>query len=453
VKAGFTRALALTSVAALVGSLAACTPGGNEPAPATSAAPTAASSSTFDPAKAGNVTLKLWDFWGTTEGEWITSLVKQFRDKYPNITIKRTQVDWGQLTSTLNLKITEPDGPDIATANNGWQSLGTLAKAGSIVNLDNYSTQYEWNKLIPSTIAQQNQFTPDGKTIGSGSLFGTPVARVQPIGVYYNVEKLTKLGITAPTTLDEFVAALQKAKDAGEIPIAYNSQDGGTAVLLALQAIYGTAGSINSFVWGDPAVKADATGLTKAAQTVKDWNDKGYFTPHHEGIDYQTSVANFTSGKGVFRFEYQGSLGLKPEQQGDFGYIQLPSVAGPVVGVGASPASMVISSKCKNPEVAAAFLNFLMSKDAAQTSVDKGFIPLLHSDVTIPADKPLLNMEVTQIAKIGADNGYVPYFDWASSSMLDTLTQQLQMMYAGKSTPENLVKAVDTDRDAFLAQQ
>ncbi len=450
------RVIALASVASLAAGLTACTPGGNQPAPASSQAPAPSSSGPaekFDPAKAGDVTLKLWDWWSMTEGDWITSLAKQFEAKYPNIKIERSQVDWGQLTSTLNLKITEPDGPDIATANNGWQSLGTLAKAGSIVNLDSYSAQYGWDKLIPSTIAQQNQFTTDGKGIGSGSLFGTPVARVQPIGLYYNVSKLQKLGIKPPTSLDELQAALQKAKDAGEIPLAYNSLDGSTAPLLGVQALNGTAASINSFVWDDPSVTADATGMTQAAQIVKDWNDKGFFTPKHEGIDYQTAVANYVSGKGVFRFEYQGSLGLKKEQQGDFGYIQLPNVNGGVVGVGSSPASMVISSKCKNPDVAAAFLDFLMSSEAAQASVDHGLIPLLHEDVTVPDDLPLFKMEVTEIAKIGADDGYVPYFDWSSPTMLDTLSQQLQLLYAGKATPESLVKAIDADRQAFLSQQ
>ncbi len=450
------RALALTSAAALTASLAACTPGGNQPAttappasPGTSSAP----AEDFDPATAGEVTLKLWDWWGMTEGEWIDSMVQQFQDKYPNVTIERTQVDWGQLTSTLNLKITEPDGPDIATANNGWQSLGTLAKAGSIVNLDQYASRYGWDTLIPSTIAQQNQFTTDGKTIGSGSLFGTPVARVQPIGIYYNVEKLNALGITPPTTLDEFNAALQKAKDAGEIPLAYNSLDGATAPLLGLQAVFGSAAAINSYVWDDPNVKAADTGMTQAAQMVKEWHDKGYFTPSHEGIDYQTAVANFTAGKGVFRVEYQGSLGLGPQDQAKYGYIQLSNVNGGTVGVGSSPASVVISSNCEHPDVAAAFLDFLMSREAAQASVDKGFVPLLHEDVTIPEDKPLFKMEVTEIAKIGADDGYVPYFDWSSPTMLDTVSQQLQMLYAGKATPDDLVAAIDADRDAFLAQQ
>ncbi|MDR1430704.1 MAG: extracellular solute-binding protein [Propionibacteriaceae bacterium] len=440
--------LRLAVVSALALGLTACAPGSQAP----DTAPTAAPVTSIDPASAGEVTLRLTDFWGANEGEWIESMVAQFEAKYPNIHIERTQEDWGQLTSTLNLQISEEAGPDIATANNGWQSLGTLAKGNLVLNLDQYAAAFGWDKLIPSTIARQNEFSTDFTKIGEGSLFGTPIARVQPIGIYYNIEKLTKLNVAPPATFAEFEAAAKKAKDAGEIPINYGSQDSPTAALLALQAVFGTAGSINDYVYGNPAVTAEQTGLTKAAETVQRWNEAGWFTPDHAGIDYQTAVANFVDGKGIFRFEYQGSLGLSVEQQSKFGYIQMRNENGGTVGVGASPAALVIATKCKNPDVAAAFLDFLMSQPAAQTAVDNGLIPLLHSDVTTPANMPLLKQEIEQIATIGESDGYVPYFDWASPGMLDVLVQQMQLMYGGRATPAELSTAVDVERNAFLAE-
>lgn len=447
-KQGVSRVILAAAAAVSLLGAAGCAPGG--PAPAPSSAPTSVST---DVANAGKVTLKLSDFWGGSESDWIKDLIGQFQQKYPNVTIDRTQEDWGQLTSTLNLQLSGNDGPDIATANNGWQSLGTLAKGNLVVNLDPYAKAYGWDKVIPSTIARQNEFTTDFKTIGSGSLFSTPVARVSMIGIYYNTDKLTKLGIAPPTNLTEFEAAAAKAKAAGEIPIAYGSQDSPTAVLLALQAVYASADAINNFTYGDTSVTADQAGLTQAADTVKKWNDAGWFTPHHEGIDYQTAVANFVGGKGVFRFEYTGSLGLTDAQQGKFGYIQLPQASGTgVVGVGAAPAAMVISSKCKHPDVAAAFLDFLMSKEAAQASVTHGLIPLLRTDVAIPDKMGTLKQEAAGAAAVEQADGFVPYFDWTSPTMLDTLNQQMQMLYAGKSSPADLVKAVDDDRNAFLAQ-
>jgi raffinose/stachyose/melibiose transport system substrate-binding protein len=442
------RTIATATIVTALLAAAGCAPGGT----AATTSDTPASVST-DIANAGKVTLNLSDFWGGSEGDWIKSMIQKFETKYPNVTIKRTQEDWGQLTSTLNLQLAETDGPDIATANNGWQSLGTLAKGNLVLNLDDYSKAYGWDKLIPSTIARQNEFTTDFKTIGSGSLFSTPVARVSLIGIYYNVDKLNELGIAPPTTLAEFEAAAATAKAAGEIPIAYGSQDSPTAVLLGLQALYADANTINNFTYGDTSVTAAQAGLTQAAETVKKWNDAGWFTPHHEGINYQDAVANYLDGKGVFRFEYTGSLGLTTKQQGTFKYIQLPqATATGTVGVGAAPAAMVIASKCKNPDVAAAFLDFLMSKDAAQASADNGLIPLLHEDVTIADNMATLKTEAEGAAAIGKSDGFVPYFDWTSPTMLDTLNQQMQMLYAGKATPADLVAAVDKDRTTFLTE-
>lgn len=438
----------VTAVAA-VGALAAlaftgCAPGGG------AAGPTGPAEVSKDVAAAGDVTLKLSDFWGSAEQDWILSVIDQFEKKNPNVTIDRTQEDWGQLTSTLNLQMQDDSGPDIATANNGWSSLGTLAKGNLVLNLDAYADLYGWNDSVPTTIARQNKFTTDFKTIGEGSWFATPQARASLIGVYYNADLLKQLGIEAPTTLDELETAAAEIKDAGQVPFSYSGLDGNTAALLGLQAVYGTEGDINDFVYGDSGVTAEQTGLTKAATTLEKWNTNGWLTPNFEGIDYQTSLADYLDGKGVFRFDYTGSLGLTGDQLNQFGYIQLPQAdGGSTVGVGAAPGAIVISAKCKYPDVAAAFLDFLMSQESAQTAADLGLVPALH-EVKTP-DVLSQQGEAAATATLDSDDGYVPYFDWSSPTMLDVLSQNTQLLLAGKTTPEDFSAAVDADRDAFLA--
>ncbi|WP_417564136.1 ABC transporter substrate-binding protein [Microbacterium sp.] len=437
-------ATALSVAAALI--VTACAPGGGGgPAPS---APTKVSD---DVAAAGNVTLKLSDFWGSAEEKWIVNLVDQFEAKYPNVKIERTREDWGQLVGTLNLQLQDANGPDIATANNGWSSLGTLAKGNLVLNLDAYAKLYGWDKKVPTTIARQNKFTTDFTTIGEGSWFATPVARASLIGIYYNVDKLKALGVEPPTTLDELEADAVKAKQAGQTPFSYSGVDGNTAIVLGLQALYGSEKSINDFVYGSKNVTATKTGMTEAATTLTKWEKNGWLTPNFQGIDYQTSLADFVDGKGVFRFEYTGSLGLSGDQLDKFGYIQLPQASGSTtVGVGAAPGAMVISAKSKHPDVAAAFLNFLMSKEASQAAVDLGLVPMLNPDVTIP-DRLSQQDEVKATVTLDADDGYVPYFDWSSPTMLDTISQNTQLLLAGKMAPDAFTKAIDTDRDKFLA--
>ncbi|KAA9105549.1 ABC transporter substrate-binding protein [Microbacterium rhizomatis] len=436
-------AVAATGAIALL-AITACAPGGGSAGPA---APTTVSD---DVAAAGDVTLKLSDFWGSAEQDWIVSLIDQFEAKYPNVTIERTQEDWGQLTSTLNLQMQDAGGPDIATANNGWSSLGTLAKGNLVLNLDAYADLYGWNDSVPTTIARQNKFTTDFSKIGEGSWYSTPQARASLIGVYYNADLLTQLGIAVPKTLDDLETAAAAVKAAGQIPFNYSGLDGNTASLLGLQTVYGSEADINDFVYGDPDVTAAQTGLTKAATTLQKWNANGWLTPNFEGIDYQTSLADYLDGKGVFRFDYTGSLGLSGDQLNKFGYVQLPQAEGSTtVGVGAAPGAMVISAKCAHPDVAAAFLNFLMSKDASQKAADLGLVPALN-DVTTP-DVLSQRSEAAATATLDADDGYVPYFDWSSPTMLDILSQNTQLLLAGKTTPDDFSKAVDADRNAFLA--
>lgn len=436
-------AAAVTGALAVMAT-AGCAPGGG------GAGPVAPTSVSKDVAGAGEVTLKLSDFWGSAEQDWIVSLIDQFEKKYPNVTIERTQEDWGQLTSTLNLQMQDAGGPDIATANNGWSSLGTLAKGNLVLNLDAYADLYGWNDSVPTTIARQNKFTTDFKTIGSGSWFATPQARASLIGVYYNADVLDQLGIAVPKTLADLEKAAAAVKAAGQVPFSYSGLDGNTAALLGLQAVYGSESDINDFVYGSTKVTAEDTGITQAAETLAKWNTNGWLTPNFEGIDYQTSLADYLDGKGVFRFDYTGSLGLSGDQLNQFGYIQLPQAEGTsTVGVGAAPGALVISAKCKYPDVAAAFLDFIMSKDSSQTAVDLGLVPALNK---VETPKVLSQQgEAAATETLDSDDGYVPYFDWASPTMLDVLTQNTQLLLAGKTTPEDFTKAVDADRNTFLA--
>ncbi|WP_329479289.1 extracellular solute-binding protein [Kribbella sp. NBC_01484] len=442
-----TRRTVLKSGAALgLFTFAGCAPQGTK----ASSAPSAPATS-IDVAKAGAVTLSMLDWWSGDAAQWVANAVKAYQQKYPNVTIKRTSVDWGQLTQTANLRLKEKNPPDIITVNNGWQSLGTLSKAGLVLNLDGYSKAFGWDKF-PSTILRQTQFTSDGKEMGSGSLFATPVASSSLIGLYYNKTVLDRIGATVPTDLASFEAACEKAKAAGVVPIGYGSQDKGssTAILLALQDLFGDQKKINDFVYSTGAVKAGDIGLSEAAERLKSYQAKSWLTPNHAGIQYADAIDAFLKGKSAFRFEYTGTLAFKGAQKQEYGYVQLPqATGGKVVGTGASTA-VALGSKCAHPDVAASFLDFLAGPQTAQYVVENGFLPLLN-DVKAPTDNAEFGTEIAGQRSLDKDNGYVPYFDWSTPSMLDTLGGQVQLLLAGRSAPDELVKAVQADYDKFQA--
>ena len=445
-------AAGLTAVIA-VSALAACSPSGSAPA----AGSTSTKAVSIDVAHQGSVTLNMLDFWPSgAENDWMNAAVGAFEKKYPNVTIKRTSQNWGDLNGTLNLRLADAGGPDIATANQGWQALGTFAKGKLVLNLDPYVQAYGWKAKVPESILRQQEFSDDGTQMGTGSLYATPVASSSIVGVNYDRKVLDAAGVAVPTTLAQFEAACAKLKAAGKVPISFASLEPGpaTALLLDVQAMSGPKNDISGFVYGNAKIKASDTGLLKAAQTVKEWAAKGWFTPNYQGIAYADSVDSFKNGQGGFQFNYSGTLSPTGTQQQDFGFFVLPQVTGgQTVGVGASRAALVISSRSAHPDAAAAFLDFLMGAKTAQLAVDNNLTPALHTGLAMPADRPEFTQEVKTVAALDKSDGYVPYFDWATSSLGDTLSSQLQTLLAGKTTPQDLVAAAQADRDKFAASK
>ena len=97
-----------------------------------------------------------------------------------------------------------------------------------------------------------------------------------------------------------------------------------------------------------------------------------------------------------------------------------------------------ISAKTKHPNAAAAFLNYLDSQEMND----------LSDQERLPADPPghrqaepgtMFADEVTGAATVTKDDGFLPFFDWSSPEMLDVIGGQVQLILAGRSTPETLV--------------
>lgn len=430
--------------------LAACAPGSSN-----NSAATAPSTVSTDLSKLGTVTLKMLDFWPSgAENDWMNKVVKEFETAHPNITVTRTSQDWGDLNSTLNLRLADNGGPDIATANQGWQALGTYAKGHLVVGLDAYAKAYKWSQTVPGSILRQQQFSADGTQMGTGSLYAVPVASSSIIGINYNKTILSQVGLSVPKTLAEFEDACAKLKAAGQVPINFESLDAGpaTALMLAVQAMYGSKDKISNFVYGDKQVAATDTGLLQAAQKVADWASKGWFTPNYAGISYQDSVDSFKKGTGAFQFNYSGTLSPTGDEQKNFGLALLSQVDGKnTVGVGSSRAAVVISAKSAHPDAAAGFLDFLLSQQTAQAAVDNNLTPAFYQKLTMPGNQPEFTEEVKAVQTLDADDGYVPYFDWTTATLLDTISRQLQTMLSGKSTPDQLLSAAQADREKFLS--
>ncbi|MDR0284421.1 MAG: extracellular solute-binding protein, partial [Propionibacteriaceae bacterium] len=381
-------ALALGAGLAL---LAGCAPGATPGSSGTTGATTVSPASlTTDPAEMGDVTLVVWDqeVRGGQNDE-IEALNAAFHAQYPNITIDRHAQSFDDLQKTGRLALTGPDAPDVIEANNTRSQMGTFVQAGQLLALDSYAAAYGWTTRYPATVLALSSYSADGKTFGSGQLYGLPQIG-EVVGFYYNKAKLAALGLTVPATWADLEAALATAKQAGETPVMLGDLDKWPAVHVfgVIQGAHVAPAEIHNLVMGNAGADWTDQANVAAATELQDWVNKGYFNSDVLGSDDSTFGSRFATGEGVF---YLGGSWYAPElaagQQAQFGFFAPPPAqagAGSAT-TGGTSLPFAITAASAHPDAAAAYIDFLNSTDAMTVIADKGNLPVINAAALAPA--------------------------------------------------------------------
>ncbi|MFI5527093.1 extracellular solute-binding protein [Kitasatospora sp. NPDC051853] len=432
-----TRPLAaVCAVAAAAGVLSACgTPGASTPAaPADGGAV-----STAFPTEKVTLSILTSDDSPTTK-----ALTAAFTKLHPNVTIDYRYTPYDNYDTNLGLALGSEDAPDLALLN----LLGNTAKSGLLRDLDPYVAAYGWDKKVSASQLDQWRSPGKGNQLGTGKLWAAP-AGFSLVGVYYNKAVAAKLGITAPPqTLAEFEEQLAKAKAAGELPIQVSNLDGHASFIFqALADRYQDLASSSKWAFNTPGSTIVNEAGTKAAQKLADWAKAGYLPEGANGTDNAGSITSYAKGQGLFLFNGSwAASAVEKALPGGSGFFTLPGEKADdgATGVGTSLA-YAISAKAKHPDAAGAFLDFLNTAEAADIQLANGFMPVAHADSVKPAPNTVMVDYVTAWGKVSKDNGLVPFFNNASSTMNTTLTSQSQQLIAGKTSAADFLKALQAD--------
>jgi raffinose/stachyose/melibiose transport system substrate-binding protein len=449
-----TLLVAITAGAGLA--LSACAPGSSGSGSGDASSTPAPGAVTTDAAALGDVTLTVWDQEVRGgQAKQIETLNADFQEKYPNIKIKRVSRSFDDLVKTLRLALSGADAPDVVQANNTRSQMGEFVKAGQLVNLDPYAAAYGWDKRYPQSVRNVSSYSPDGKTFGSGSLFGMPQVG-EVVGIFSNAAKLKTLGINPPTTWAEFDAALATAKAKGEVPLVLGNLEKWPAghVFGVVQGRYVKADDIRKLGFGQSGGSWLTPENTQAAQKLVDWVDKGYFSPGFNGLDYDPAWQGFTKGKGVFLIAgswLQADLSSAMKSDVTFSLPPAPEAGGTPVTTGGTGLPFAITQKAKNKDAAAAYINFLTSPDAMKVLAENGNLPVVETAEQKAPDALAADV-FAAFGAVSKDDGLVPYLDWATPTMGDTLGATLQDLLAKKLTPEKALEALQKDYSEFTGK-
>jgi multiple sugar transport system substrate-binding protein/raffinose/stachyose/melibiose transport system substrate-binding protein len=361
--------------------------------------------------------------------DYYKGLFKPWLDEHKNVSIAFEDDVSDAVTSTFQQDLAAGDVPDIIA--------GTINDPAVISQLEGFPQEEEWVKNTPCI----------GSCVVDGKWFAVNTG-VQGTGLtFYNKTMWAKAGLKDfPKTLDEFNADLGKLKDAGYLPL---STAGGW--LASQQFLYLATGSL--FADHPDAYSEITEGTLKIAdsdykpwlEAVADWIKKGYVNKDAMGVDYESSMSVFSTGKAAL---YPMPSFVTPtlaesDLADEIGVFATPSIKGgsSVMGAGGMQ-QYSVPAQSKHKELAMDLIKFLMTdKTAIETALkQEGGARSGYSYETTP-----LGEAVNEV--VGACSSYAPLADASAgvpSGFADELAKGVEGLYTSTTTPAEILEDLQT---------
>lgn len=271
-----------------------------------------------------------------------------------------------------------------------------------------------------------------------GHLYGLNSA-VSYNGVVYNKAVFAAAGITEiPLTVEDFMAACEKIKAIGAIPVASNFKDAWPLSIwpTTLAGSYQNSTNVHNDATAADELIVEGNGIDFSLKLIQELNDKGYLEPDLFSTNWESSKTEMASGQIAMMMmaswlpQQIVDLGANLEDIGMFPY---PGSKGIVL---TGDWKYGVSKSSENPELAKAFLKWLWDEGRFMqaTGLD---CPL----TSVKSDKPWL-AEITSF-------GY-PYISNASDSdALLNIRAEAEYDFGATMVQDYLVAE---DKAAFVAE-
>ncbi|MET0992451.1 MAG: extracellular solute-binding protein [Lacisediminihabitans sp.] len=386
-------------------------------------------------------TLTLWHFESETSAMGIgwNEAIKEFEAE-TGAKVKFEAKAFEQIRSTASQVLNSNAAPDILEYNKGNATAGLLASQGLLTDLDKAVKAYGWDKKLAPSLQTTSRYNDKG-VMGSGPYYGIPNYG-EFVEVYYNKDAFAKYGIDVPTTFEQFEAALKTFKDNGITPLAESAAEyplGQLFYQLALSKA--TRQWVNDYQLYQGKVNWHDEDFTFAADTIKDWVDKGYISKDVTGLKAEDAGTSFISGDSPIFYSGSWWYGrfVKEATGFDWGTFLFP---GSTMSPGSSGNLWVVPENSKNKDLAYKFIDITMSKKIQDLIGNNGGIPVAGdpADITDAKSKALIDNFTTLTDR----DGLAFYPDWPTPTFYDQLNAGLQELVNGTKSP----KAVLTELGA-----
>jgi len=390
----------------------------------------------------GSVSMTLWQNSTTGPGQafWETA-IDEFEADHPGVTITSQAIQNEDLDGKLQTALNSGDAPDVFLQRGGGK-MAAMVAAGQLMDLSD-SISDDVRDEVP-----EGSFTANSV---DDKVYAMPLS-VLPGGIYYSQDLFAAAGVDGtPATIDELESANTKLRDSGVEPIALGAKDAWPA---AHWYFFFALRECSSEVLVDAAESKDFSDgcWVRAGEDLESFNstepfNQGFLsTPAQQGAGSSAGlVANHQAAMELMGAWNPGVIAsLTPDEKPlpDLGWFPFPEVDG---GEG-EPGAILggfdsYSCSAEAPPECAEFLDFLISSDV-QTDYYTAFNAppvntVAQEAVTEPYLKQILeSYNAAPFVSVWLDTLY-------GLNVGNALNVGVVDLLAGKSTPEDLVKAVD----------
>lgn len=377
--------------------------------------------------------------WGwRTDAPW-QELMESFSADGIRVDYKSYKAE--EYNQILQTGLSSSSGPDIVMLRS-YGGLQTLVAGGGVAALPE---DFPGLAKIPAALVDGVRSQEDGE------VYGVPFQSVTA-NVVYNKTLLDELGLSEPTTWDEFIELNDALLDEGVTPMAAGALD--SWILPIYRDLFGAA------QYGGPEFQAqlmdgsktfEDEGYTAANETLLELTR--YFPKGFEGLSYADANALFISGEAAL---YPGGIweltGFQNDMAGtELGLFTVPSVTGgEPYAMGYLDGAIGMSSKIEGErrDAAEQFLTWVGSEEFGQAIADD-LLSIPTVEGVTPKD-PLLAKSAAAFAE--NPTPYLTYvgFDFGTPTGTSLEYASLQKMVIGDISPDQVGAEVQAGISQWL---
>jgi spermidine/putrescine-binding protein len=369
----------------------------------------------------GELVIMQWQ--GGVDAEVWKNLEETFMAKYPGVTVRELVVTGqGDMRGPMRTALLGGETVDIII--NTWPAFrAELVDAGVLRPIDEQWEANNWSDRLSQSWRDLGSY--NGATYGVNYTYG------DRSGVWYKPAHLEKAGIGVPATWDEFVASFDKLKAAGyPVPVAIGAKywshtEWFESILLRTGGVETAAKlAAHEIPWTDPAVK---TALKKYAEILQAGccgSPEAMFANDWDGAADQLFKADQSNYQVI-------GMWVNARARNDYGLtegVDYSLFQFPAFGMGYDDTSSVDSKEVSgttngaNPAAADAFLDFMITKEAADILAGFGF-----ASPSSAADTSLLGpVQKVATGAVGSSKVQFVLGDLLPGDLVDEYRVQLQ---------------------------